>query len=265
VTRKTKYDASTKTPELKKTPAATTPTPEITTEVKATPNLDERQDPQETLRDRVIPDSKTTCLIVHYSFHADFDTTRFSSKYETKRLRRNLVSSILKNGNVTSSVTNIKPDMVFIHTGILDLWNGRLTEDVLNDFKQIIWNVLEETKAKICISLLIPCTDHKKLNERIKQLNQGLSAFVYGLRKQLSYRSRVFTTNNDKLTNFITKTVGPNGECLVLSEHGEKILWLKLRDSIARVTEPWTTRTPENTGAESRTPNQLSRNRTNYE
>lgn len=127
--------------------------------------------------------------------------------------------------------------MVLIHVGLQDLWNGRTADDAMNYFKQIIWRVLEETKTQLCLSLVIPAVQYVRLNEKINTVNKCLTSLISEIRYQSKYRNRLFTANNNSLSDHLEKTVSDKGTCLTLSERGEKKLWMKLRDNIYRVTQ----------------------------
>ena len=141
---------------------------------------------------------------------------------------------VLQSGSMVSKIKALRPDSTILHIGHQDLWNGKTPEDILNDVKQIIYKVLETTDTKLCVSLVIPVTSHKHLNERIKIYNRDLAQFVGTVRRERRYNDRLFTTDNRKLTDDIVRSVGAHGAEVKLTPKGENMLWLLMKDSIDR-------------------------------
>ena len=176
----------------------------------------------------------TKCLLVHDKYHRNFDKNQFRSYYDVSTLALYRTKHILQSGSMISKIKALKSESTILHVGHHDLWDGISPEDVLNDVKQIIYKVLESTNTKLCVSLVIPVTAHKHVNNRIKIYNNDLARFISTVRKNSSYRDRLYTTDNRKLTDHVTKSVGAYGSEVKLNDKGENILWLMLRDSIDR-------------------------------
>ena len=127
-----------------------------------------------------------------------------------------------------------------IHVGFGDLKKKKMHADldiILNNFKQLIWKLLESTKIKICISLIIPVPGCPELNKMIHLLNAGISDLITEVRSQSNFNERIFTYGNDSIAGYIQRSVDKHGILLSLDRRGENKLWLRLRDIIMQVLE----------------------------
>ena len=174
------------------------------------------------------------CLIVHDPFLKHFDADRFSQWFDVTSVQYNSISDILNKGSLTSKINALSPEVVYLHIGFGDLLNKTEGDSITDMYKQLTYKLLESTKAKICISLMIPVLGYPKTNSKLKQINKIVSDFITQLRNQPKYGKRIFTSNNDALGGFINRTTGLNGVTVALNEHGQRKLWLKLRDCLQR-------------------------------
>ena len=147
-------------------------------------------------------------------------------------MRLDRINEILKSRKVWNKVLISKPEMIILHVVLQDLGDGKSYEDVLNTMKQYSYKILEQSKSKLCISLIIPTFDYPALNKRIINLNKAIGDFVSVVRSDHKYADRIYTQINNKIARHIGRTVGPNGAFLKLSSRGHKLLWLKLRDAL---------------------------------
>ena len=157
-----------------------------------------------------------------------------------------LISSVKKElRNILHKANETESRLIVLHVGHKDLWSGSKVVDLLNDFKQIISWLIKHSQLKVCVSLIIPGGgQYPRLDSEVMSLNRSLSDFITSLRDDSNYKNRVFTANNNRLREFISKKVGAHGTQLTLSNHGKNILWLKLRDSIKRSLHPLSTNKP---------------------
>lgn len=174
------------------------------------------------------------CLIVHDPFLKHFDADRFSQWFDVTSVQYNSISDILNKGSLISKINALSPEVVYLHIGFGDLLNKTEGDSITDMYKQLTYKLLESTKAKICISLMIPVLGYPKTNSKLKQINKIVSDFITQLRNQPKYGKRIFTSNNDALGGFINRTTGLNGVTVALNERGQKKLWLKLRDCLQR-------------------------------
>ena len=116
-------------------------------------------------------------------------------------------------------------------------WLKVSADNLFNKYKQTVYNILESTTAKLCLSTIIPIPGYPRLNEEIESFNGLLSTFVSNLRSGQKYRNRVFTSCNKNLGGFINRGTGKNGVELSLSERGQRKAWLTFRDSLERALD----------------------------
>ncbi|KAL5255208.1 hypothetical protein ACHWQZ_G014597 [Mnemiopsis leidyi] len=174
------------------------------------------------------------CMIVHDPFLRNFDAERFSQWFDVTRIQLHSINEILKKGSLISKINALSPEIVYLHIGFDDLLNRTEGNSIIDMYKQLIYKLLESSKAKICISLMIPVLGYPESNSRLKQINKIVSDFITQLRNQTRYEDRIFTGNNDSLSGFVNKTSGPHGVTVALNERGQKKLFIKMRDCLQR-------------------------------
>ena len=199
-----------------------------------------QKDPRWTFVDESCKPSsqKQSCLLIHDDYHDDFDPSKFTNRYEVDHYKMSTISSIRQNiTKVIDKILDLNSDLVIVHAGHKDLWNGRKNKngEIMDNLSYIIDELLNLTKAKICISLIIPGDgQYPGLDREVSAVNRSIAEYITKIRKENKLNNRVFTTNNDRLKEFMSKNVGPNGTQLSLSARGNRLLWLRLRDSMAR-------------------------------
>ncbi|XP_063692817.1 uncharacterized protein LOC134824771 [Bolinopsis microptera] len=175
------------------------------------------------------------CLIVHDAYFDKFEQDKFSRVFDISRLKEKSAESTIKNGNLISRIKAVKPETVVIHVGFGDVLCNTEGNIITNNFKKIIYNVLENTSTKLCVSLMIPVPGYPETNSRLRQINNTLREFISCERTSHKYKDRLFTTNNDSLGGYIERKIDDNGKASIqLSERGQSRLWLRLRDSLQR-------------------------------
>ena len=128
----------------------------------------------------------------------------------------------------------MNPDVVVIHVGLQDLWDGSSEERVFEDYQKLVEAILKHSATKLCMSLIIPVLGYPILNKRITSVNEKLSTYITEMRKRNDLKQRLFTCSNDILAGYIERSVGSQGKYLRLTGRGEKKLWLRLKDNITR-------------------------------
>ena len=153
-----------------------------------------------------------------------------------KKVHYSTMFDVLKNGSLISTIKFFNPEMIFIHLGINDVKSGIPFQDFKENFKRLISLVLEKTTCKLCFSLIIPIPGYPNLNTKIKFANQRMAEIITEIRKQDRYENRLYTAANDGIGGYLERYVSNNGESLRLSPRGQAKLWLRLRDSINRMS-----------------------------
>ena len=151
--------------------------------------------------------SKDRCLLIHDDFHEDFDTTKFSQRFEIKSYKMALISSVKKElRNILHKDNETESKLIVLHVGYKDLWSGSKVVDLLNDFKQIIYWLIKHSQLKVSVSLIIPGGgQYPRLDSEVMSLNISLSDFITSLRDDDNYKNKVFTASNNRLQEFISK------------------------------------------------------------
>ena len=164
---------------------------------------------------------------------------KFSKRYEVKAHKITLLSSLEKEKrNILTKIAETKSDIVFLHVGFKDMWNGHKAGEAAEDLMQALAWLLERSEAQVCVSLVIPGDgQYVNLDKEVGIFNRTMADHITDLRRDNQYKNRVFTANNNRLREFMSKSVGPHGTQLVLSNRGKNHLWLRLRDSINRCVE----------------------------
>ena len=182
---------------------------------------------------------KQRCLLIHDGFHEGFDETKFSKRYEVKAHKITLLSSLEKEKqNILNKIKETKTDIVFLHVGFRDMWNGHKAKEAAEDLMQALAWLLKKSEVQVCVSLAIPGDgQYVNLDKEVGIFNRTVADHITDLRNDNRYKNRVFTVNNNRLREFMSKSVGAHGTQLVLSNRGKNHLWLRLRDSINRCLE----------------------------
>lgn len=178
------------------------------------------------------------CYIIHDTYMNNFSSDSFSRWFDVSCFKIKSLQALLQDGSLLSKIKAQTPETVFIHLGQGDLWTGASGDTVLDYYKQVCWKLLENTSTKICFSLMIPLNGSPRMNSVINQINKFLSDFVSDVRKdsRYNYKDRIFTSNNNSLSSQIiySQLADSSGNKIKLSERGEKLLWLKLKDALNR-------------------------------
>ena len=177
-------------------------------------------------------------FLIHDKFHKDFDRLKMTRRFDVTTQYASSIARIIKSGDLIPVIKKHSPELVFLHVGHQDFWESASVEEVLANFKHLIWEVLKKTDVKLCVSLIIPISGKVrdgKFNQNIEELNTLLSAFITKTREDKTLRSRLVTTNNKSLSGKICSSQGPKGVNLTLSPRGEGKMWLMFRDSLERL------------------------------
>ena len=100
--------------------------------------------------------------------------------------------------------------------------------------KQTIWNLLNTTDSKLCVSLLISLVELKQQNIEIRKINEEITSFITDLRKDENFSIRIYSSNNNSLSGYIKYSTGAHGIYLDLNERGLAKFWIMMRDSLRR-------------------------------
>ena len=189
-----------------------------------------------TYEQRWRPSRMRKALLVHDGFHNDFRREHFSNTHDVTSIKYESLQHVLSRGNLIWKIKQLKPETVFIHLGFEDIRKNRSYDDILNDYKQLTWRIIDETAAKVCISTVIPIHSSDTLKRSIRDVNNGVNDFICDTRMRKQQHDRLFSTGNDNLYNYIVRTVNDNGPGFKLDDRGQPKLWIRLRDTLDRIS-----------------------------
>jgi hypothetical protein len=177
------------------------------------------------------------CLVIHDPYFDKFDNSKFSKWFDISTIRYETLQAAKSDKSLYAKIDKICPEVIYIHVGQADLLNKTPGNKVVQDMKDMIHNLEEKTSCKICISLIIPLETIPQVKSVISQVNTKVGNFITELRRKYNGEDRIFTQDNDVLGNFIRQSTGSHGIVVSLNDHGQKKLWLHLKDGLTRSTE----------------------------
>ena len=114
--------------------------------------------------------------------------------------------------------------------GINDLLKKKA--GLVNTVEEFSEHLLTSTRAQIYFSGLIPSSNDKALNERIRIVNEDIEDYVSWLHKdKQEARDRIFTYTNNSIGDQNHYTIGAGFN---LKEKGRNKLWLRLREGLRK-------------------------------
>ena len=100
-------------------------------------------------------------------------------------------------------------------------------------YEDLMWYLLEKTKAKICFSLIIPTKNSTTLNKKIEEINDALTKMVTdGRAANPLHKSCLFSYSN----NCVQHQYIHNKGCqeVKLTVPGKLIMWTRLCDGFKK-------------------------------
>ena len=177
------------------------------------------------------------CLVIHDPYFDKFDKGKFSKWFDISTIRYETLQAAKSDKSLQAKIDKICPEVIYIHFGQADLLNKTPGNKVVQDMKDMIHNLEKKTSCKICISLIIPLETIPQVKSVISQVNKEIGNFITELRRKYNGEDRLFTQDNDVLGNFIHQSTGSHGIVVSLNDHGQKKLWLHLKDGLTRSTD----------------------------
>jgi hypothetical protein len=129
-----------------------------------------------------------------------------------------------------ATIKKLQPECIYVHTGMNDLLKKK--SGLVNTVEEFSEHLLKTTKAQICFSGLIPSSNDKALNSRIRIVNRDIEGYVSWVhRNKPEMGDRIFTFTNDSIgdQNLYSGTTG-----FKLGERGQKMLWIRLREGLRK-------------------------------
>ena len=171
------------------------------------------------------------CLVVHSGVFKDFQVNYFSREFDITCLERKWTKDLAQDRKLRKSIEDIKPECIFIHMGAHEVHEGKRKQETLSSLEDFLWYLIDATQARICVSTVIPTTNNEPLNEKIRELNDGIRDIVTDLRKERpDLEEHLFSYFNDSV-GWQNKKLH---EGFVLSDLGQKIMWKRLKDGLCK-------------------------------
>ena len=196
-----------------------------------------RESPQEMDKQKKGPyHGKKKVLVVHDAFMNTFDPHLFSNWFEVSTMQHMSIDEIQRRGSIVNKIKQLQPEVAVFHLGYGDISKDIASDEIVSSYKKLIWDIVEKTDTKICISLMLPVPGLTKHNAKVKEINAQVQGFISSQIKRSDLRNRLFTSNNARLEAHMGTEMSPTYSRLIpaLSDRGHKIMWLILRDSINR-------------------------------
>ena len=172
-----------------------------------------------------------TVLLIHDSNFDKFNPRSFSSQFNVHQFGASSLENLVKKRKqLNEKLNKLRPDCIYVHLGINDLTKRKcIPSGAIHELAEYL---LETCKAQICFSLFIPTSNDKKMNERIKAVNNEIKSNVSWFHRQSkTARSRIFTFANDLVGNQNSYSINTG---FTLKDRGEKMLYVSLREGLKK-------------------------------
>jgi hypothetical protein len=162
---------------------------------------------------------------------SEFDHLKFSREFDVTTYQSGSCNALHKDNRFKSKAKTLAPECIFIHIGLKDVLDKRNITSIRKAFEDLIWYLLEETKAKIGISLIIPTRNSSSLNEKIKKANIAIREVVSEARAYKPiHKTCLFSYGNDSVEH---QCIFNQASCEVkLTDLGKLIMWTRLGDGL---------------------------------
>ena len=174
---------------------------------------------------------KHTVLLIHDSNFDHFNPKMFNSQFNVHCLKVDSYDNMTKKSKLlNSTIKRLKPECVYVHTGINDLLKKK--SGIVSIVEEFSEHLMNTTKAQICFSGLIPSSNDRALNERISIVNKDVEDYVSWLHiHKPGAKDRIFTFKNDSIGD---QNLYTSNEGFKLRERGQKMLWVRLREGLRK-------------------------------
>ena len=173
------------------------------------------------------------CLLVHDKVFSDFDPLRFSREFDVTTYQSGSLNALHKDNRFKNKVQTLTPECIFIHVGLKDVLDGRGGNQISKSFEDLVWYLLEHSKAKICVSHIIPTKNSDTLNQKITEANKIIKEVVDEARSYNSvHKSCLFSYSNNSVDHQCLFTQATREAAL--TEPGKLIMWTRLNDGLRK-------------------------------
>ena len=173
------------------------------------------------------------CLLVHDKVFSDFDPLRFSREFDVTTYQSGSLNALHKDNRFKNKVQTSNPECIFIHVGLKDVLDGRGGNHIRKSLEDLIWYLLEHSKAKICVSHVIPTKNSDALNQKISEANRIVKEVVDEARSYKPvHKTCLFSYSNNSVDHQCVFTQASKD--VTLTEPGKLIMWTRLNDGLRK-------------------------------
>ena len=164
---------------------------------------------------------------------SDFDPLRFSREFDVTTYQSGSLNALHKDNRFKNKVQTSNPECIFIHVGLKDVLDGRGGNHIRKSLEDLIWYLLEHSKAKICVSHVIPTKNSDALNQKISEANRIVKEVVDEARSYKPvHKTCLFSYSNNSVDHQCVFTQASKD--VTLTEPGKLIMWTRLNDGLRK-------------------------------
>ena len=174
---------------------------------------------------------KYTVLLVHDENFKNFNPPSFNAQFNVHQFSATSFLDLeKKRKQLNNMMKRLHPDCIYIHLGINDFMEKKSSaSSAVHDLAD---HLLKSTNAKICFSLLVPSSNDVEINDQIQLVNNEVKSNISWFRNSdETYKSRLFTFPNYQVRH---QNVYSSNTGFDLTERGEKMLYIRLREGIKK-------------------------------
>lgn len=181
---------------------------------------------------------RSKCLLIHDGTFNEFNESLFPRRYDVETLRcASLQQASRDSDAIVGKIKSIRPESIIVHAGYKDLHDGREQSEVTRDL-EIFMGKLSKL-AKSCISLpIVPQShQHPGFVDMLNKFNSTVSDRITDLRRNRPADAfQLFTHHPGSLNKHAVIRDSQPGPVLLRSDVGKRMLFIKLRDCLDRMT-----------------------------
>ena len=172
------------------------------------------------------------CLLIHDSAHGGFDNDKFPGEFNVHTYNAKSISSLQRDNKLKSVLYKVKPECIYIHLGLHDILNKKDSADIIGYFGDLFSYLLDNTRANICYSYIIPVVNHTNLSHKIRDINVAIIKTINQMRRDYeNAEKRLFSYNNESLVWQNKKSADNN---IYLTNAGKLLAWDALKKGITK-------------------------------
>ena len=166
------------------------------------------------------------CVLIYDCNFDGFRNDYFTRLFEVTKLK---IKSVIDRQFLSKEENRKKLsncDVIYLHLGSCDILNGKSVESVQDGIAKIVDILINNTKARICISTPVHSTLDKGMCDKMNLLENSIYEMALENEK---YKPKLSVSNLYSIGSFLSLN---RNRTYSLSERGEMRLYLKMKDSL---------------------------------